>query len=306
MSLVTGLPDLELNQLFDDLWRIIYNFERRFSRFLPKSELTNFNRVTGVKVPITPEFNDLLTRASYWGAKTKGLFNPFIMPALQRVGYKKSAVSGYENDRPIDYTRRHVVGAERLIIGDNWAQIPYGTAIDFGGIGKGYLADLLGRELGGRDVKGYWLSLSGDIVTRGRDENDQPIVVAVQNADQPEGPSDWMVECPDEYHAVATSGTFGHHGQSRGDGWHHIIDPTTQKSAVTDVRLATVCADSAEQADVLASCAIILGSNKALPYLKDQGVKAALLQCVDADGKSFTVGFGATIHHINQAEVDNA
>ncbi len=295
LTIVTDMTDGDVNKLFDYLWQTVYIFERRFSRFLPMSELSIFNRLTGLKTPITCQFKDLLVSTKQIGLESDGLYNPFILPAVQKAGYKKSAVLGYEHDIQIDYTNRRVVDISRLDIGDNWAQIPYGTAIDIGGCGKGYLADQLGQILSKQSIQGYWLSIGGDIATMGLDKFGRHIKVDIQNADNLTATTDWIIDCPTNNYAVATSGTFRRLVQNGNKDWHHIIDPTTLEPAITDIRLATVCTDSAIKADVLASCAVILGSKKAPAFLKKHGIKSAMLQCIDENGVAFEKVFGSNI-----------
>jgi len=298
LSIVTSMSDKDVSELFDQLWQQVFMFERRFSRFLPDSELSEFNRLTGRKTLITHEFRDLLIQAKQLGIGTGGLYNPFIIPVLQRIGYDKSAAPEYEIDTVIDYANRRVVSIDSLEIDDTTAKIPFATALDLGGCGKGYLADQLGKFLQAQPVQGYWLSLGGDIVTMGHDSNNNPITVDIQNANDLAGTTDWIIKCPKKHFAIATSGTFNRAGQNMRLGEHHIIDPITLKSAVSDIRLATVCADSGFRADVLASCAVILGSDKALSFLKKHGVKSALLQGIDKNGVTFEKIFGGQITKI--------
>jgi len=295
LSIVTDTSAGAADTLFGELWRQVYKFERQFSRFLPQSELSVFNRSTGLKTSITLDFRQLLLSARLLSQETNGLYNPFILPALQRAGYKKSAVAGYEHDIQADYTDRRVVEVDHLVIGDDWAEIPYGTALDLGGCGKGYLADQLGETLKNQSVQGYWLSLGGDIATMGRDENDKQLILAIRDAKNLETASEWVVVCPPEHTSVATSGTYRRKGQDIKKDWHHIIDPLTLEPAVTDIRLATVCAATAVRADVLASCAVILGSKKAPAFLRKHGAVAALLQCVNDKEVNFEKVFGERI-----------
>lgn len=306
LGLITNMPSSQTKDLFNLLWKKIFQFESRFSRFLISSELTILNRSAGIKTNISPEFRELLISAQKQAVQTGGLYNPFITPALQRVGYIKSALAGYEHDKQVDYTDCKIVGIERLIIGDNWALIPYGTAIDLGGCGKGYLADKLAYILSDYDIVGYWLSMGGDIVVKGHDENGDELTLAVQDADNLGSTTDWVIECPIDGVAVATSGTFRRQDQNIPHSWHHIIDPNTKKPAITDIRLATVCADSGIDADVLASCAVILGSKKAPDYLKSHGVKSALLQCIDNNGDSFNIKFGSNFYKSHLTVVEEA
>jgi len=291
LSIVTDVSTEKSDHLFSDLWQMVFKFERQFSRFIPMSELSIFNRTTGLKTPITSEFRDILIAAKQQGLDLNGLYNPFVTPALQRAGYKQSALLGHEKDVQFDYSDRRVVPVGRLEIGNDWAKIPYGTAIDLGGCGKGYLADKLGSFLRDQPVTGYWLSLGGDIVTMGTDSNGKQITLGIQDAIQLLD-SKYMIHSPNEHFAEATSGTFRRQGQDTSNSWHHIIDPATSQPADTDIRLATVCAGTGLLADVLASCAIILGSKKAPSFLKKHGASSALLQCINNDGAAIDISFG--------------
>ena len=171
LVVVGSEPEAVADELFTSLWHTIYRFERQFSRFIPMSELSAFNRSAGVKTPVTAEFRAILLVAKKLGEQTNGLYNPFILPALQRAGYTKSFVSEYANDSQDDYSKLTVVSLDCLQIGDDWASIPYGTAIDLGGCGKGYLADLLADNEIPEWVKGYWFSIGGDVVGEGESDD---------------------------------------------------------------------------------------------------------------------------------------
>ena len=301
LSFVANMSLKSAESIFRKLWKQVFDFEKKFSRFIPNSELSIFNRSTGTKNSISPEFRNLLLAAGNLGQKTDGLYNPFIMPALQRAGYTKSATPGYEDDKQIDYRERNLANVDRLVVEDDWAIIPYGTAIDLGGCGKGYMGDLLGETLQNEGVQGYWLSLSGDIVTYGMDENNNRFSLGIQNAEFIDQTIDWQIDCPVSASAVATSGTFNRNNQSGRDNSHHIIDPVTQKSAETDILLATVCADNGLLADVLASCAVILGSKKAPTFLKSHGATSALIQYKGETGRIEVVKFGKQFRQITQS-----
>jgi len=285
--------------LFANLWKQTFQFERQFSRFLPSSELSQFNALSGTKMPISPEFAAILREAKRLIRKTTGLFNPFILPALQRTGYVGSAVTEYVDDEAPDYTSRSVVATVKLELGVDWARIPFGTAIDLGGCGKGYLADQLGRYLREQKVHGYWIELSGDIATFGTDENRQNLTISVKNANK-RGALNEVIVCPTSQFGIATSGTFPRVSQVGTLRGHHIIDPKTGKPAKTDLKLATVCASSAVDADVYASCAIIVGAKAAPAMLEAHAIKSWALQT--SSGVSY---HGSHIHSLT-SEVTNA
>ena len=294
IGFLTGGNQAAADKIFVQLWHYVYTFERSFSRFLPASELSTLNRSAGVSMSVSSEFKDLLAAAKSMAEITNGLYNPFILPALQKSGYKKSVMPGYENDPVDDYSRRNVVTIDRLHIDGNRVNIPHDSALDMGGCGKGYLADRLREIMNTAGVSNYWINLSGDIATAGYDQDIKPWVIDIQNANDLGSVLEWTVVCPVEPFAIATSGTFRRKGHSADYDWHHIIDPITLRPARTDVRLATVCAATTLQADVLASCAVILGSDRAPDWLRSHGASDYLLQCEDPTGV-FEKQFGTAI-----------
>lgn len=299
LVIVADYTEPVMNKLFDILWGVIYRFERQFSRFIPESELSVFNRTGGKMTPVSPEFLKLLQASRRMSELTDGLYNPFILPALQRAGYTQSFLPGHESDVQTDYSRRTVFPADALEIGDTWARIPYGSALDMGGCGKGYLADVL-REYVPEDVVGYWFSLGGDIVAKGSDEDGKPWRIHVEDATHADDTLQVVFDpTPGVSFAVATSGTTKRMGTQAGRRWHHIIDPRTQAPSTSDLQLVSVYCDEGLVADVLASCAVILGSTEAVPFLKAKGVTSGILQTTDGHCRTFgkhIKTIGAEIH----------
>jgi thiamine biosynthesis lipoprotein len=84
---------------------------------------------------------------------------------------------------------------------------------------------------------------------------------------------------------IATSGTSVHRwGTSReGSPRHHLIDPRTRRPAVTDVVQATVIADTARMAEVLAKAVVIAGSDAAARSLEDAQAGGAILLLEDGE-----------------------
>lgn len=277
ITIVSDLDTVQIRALYNKIWRQIFQFERRFSRFLPNSELSHFNRNGGTRQKVSSDFKLLLESAKRLGIETAGLYNPFVLPALQRAGYTRSFVKGAENDTHEDYSKYGIANVEQLEIGSDWACMPLGAALDLGGCGKGYLADQLVEWLEPL-VAGYSISLGGDIICSGLDQYNNPWVITVQQAGAPENTSTGHITMPGRRFAIATSGIAKRRGRQNGRDWHHIIDPRTGTPALADLIQATVCHTSCLHADVLASCAIILGYDDSRNFLSEHGVTQALLQ----------------------------
>lgn len=260
----------EAGPLFQALWSSITAFEKRFSRFLPDSELSQFNSQSGNKVKVSPAFRKLLESARDYSLATDGLYNPFILPSLQKAGYIGSWPNPGDYNQTLNYSIRQVVGIEKLIINKSSAIIPANSALDFGGIGKGYLLDQLAAYLERAGVKNYWLSLGGDIISSGFDYEGQPWKIGVADAHNDEVAIETITNQTGERMALATSGTT----IRKGIGWHHIIDPHTSQSANTDILTVTVKAMSGVETDIYAKCLIILGSERAREFAEARNLSA--------------------------------
>lgn len=290
--LVSDLPSTFVDDLFVQIWLKIFTFERQFSRFLPSSELSMFNKNAGIAMPISTEFSRLLLTAKLMSQKTNGLYNPFILPALQKAGYYKSFVNKYGQDQVDDYSHRAVATIDKLHVAELEATIPANTALDLGGIGKGYLADQLANIPELSKIHGYWISLGGDVIGGGLNEAGQQWRVDIQNAQDSNKTLKTVFEPETNTFSIATSGTITRRDDSAKKPWHHIIDPITLRPAETDVLLATVVAKSAVEADVFASCAVILGSGKAPEFLKAQGIESYMLQTSRVDSQQVIIKQG--------------
>ena len=80
-------------------------------------------------------------------------------------------------------------------------------------------------------------------------------IPVVPRGSEPQFEDRWMVDC-----AVATSGDSYRYVEVDGTRYSHIIDPTTGR-AITTRRIVTVIAQTAADADALASAATVLGGS---------------------------------------------
>jgi thiamine biosynthesis lipoprotein len=258
-----------VERLLTEIWRQIEEFEQQCSRFRADSELSELNRHAGEQTPVSAELREILLAARLWATESGGLFNPLMLPALQRAGYLGDWNNPTEGQ--VDVTDRQIAPAEQIEIGSDWARLPAGSAADLGGIGKGYLLDKLGNYLDSRGVANYWLSLGGDVLVAGRDIGAPGWTVEVAAADggQPE-----LIENRGRRLAIATSGITKRRGEDNGRSWHHLIDPRTGAPAATDVLTATVTAASATAAEILAKCLVIGGSAAAPGFWRQHSSRA--------------------------------
>lgn len=224
----------------------VYAFEARLTRFDPRSELSRLNAGAGVRRAVSPLLEALLRAALDAWVLSDGAVNAAVLPALVAAGY----------DRTIAEVRRRPgprAGAEGVLpvpplgevleVGEGWARLRPGAALDLGGIGKGWLADRLAERLENGVV-----NLGGDLRALGPG---------------PEG-AGWTVGLCDgsavrvRDAGVATSGSGGRCWA----GGHHLVDPRTGLPATDAPAAVTVVASGALRAEVLAKLVALRGAGQ--------------------------------------------
>ncbi len=216
-------------------WAIseIEAYEKRFSRFLPDSELSELNRQK--QLVVSDIFFDVVTHAYALFEKTKGIFNPLIQ--VERLGYDKSfdmlantAVSAEDEIYDIDFSTVILEkGLRRVTLGED-------QKLDFGGFLKGYLATKLCEELDTKKLfTGIIVNIGGDLHTVGTDAEDKPFVFEIYN---PVTDTDIPLTLKDT--SLATSGTYKRSWQTGKQMFHHIVGKDGIHNPDSDIVSASI------------------------------------------------------------------
>ena len=228
---------------------LFHDVDRRFSRFIPESELSSVNARAGRPQTVSAAFAELLARALAAARETGGLFDPTILPALVAAGYDRD----YEEllaGPPVAPSRPPASGRWSDVALDGRSLLlPLGAALDFGGIAKGWAVDQAVACVA--DLPWALVDAGGDLGVAGRPE--QPVPVGIAD------PSDAGIEIlrlEVDGGALATSSTVG---RAWGAGLHHLIDPRTSRPARTGVLQATAWAPTCTEAEVRAKWALLGG-----------------------------------------------
>ncbi len=251
--------------------------ETCLSRFRPASELMRFNAQAGTWVNVSDVLWEALRTARHMSLLTDGLFNPFVLNALTAIGYDRSFDTGLDSAHA---AAAHAVPDWRCLKLDTAAQrarIPAHSALDLGGIGKGWAAQHLLQQ--SAISLPALMDFGGDIVAQGA----------------PTGQAGWIVAIADPFaeapllhvrlrdQSIATSGTdYRRWRDSNGQVQHHLIDPRTGRPAQTDILTLSVIHPSIVYAEAYAKAGLLMGSQDGLNWLDEQWHTHAL--AVLADG----------------------
>jgi len=250
-------------------------WEQALSRFRYDSELTLLNQKHEQPVQVSKILRDVFQAACEAEQMTNGLVTPTLLEAMLEAGYNRPFEELAVLDTPISSAATRT-SASLSAITVNAAEgtiiLPHGLGLDFGGVAKGWAAYQAMKRL---QVEGPTLiNAAGDIAISG------------PRADG----SEWEIGIADPFHkgdeletlflngcGVATSGKDRRRWTRGGSVRHHIIDPSTNQPAETDLFTVTVIAPNVMQAEAAAKAAFILGSRLGLEWIEAHPEFAALL-----------------------------
>ncbi|MCL2082514.1 MAG: FAD:protein FMN transferase [Oscillospiraceae bacterium] len=236
--------------------------EKILSKTYPGSDIDRLNTANGNPVEVSGDTLTVLREAISYGTMSGGLFDITISPALSlwEFGADSPALpkaGDIEKARQkIDYSLIKIHGST--------VSLPPGFALDLGGLAKGYIADEMAKVLRQGGVVSALLDLGGDIVAIGSRPNGTPFRIGIQTPFAERGETSSAVELSDQ--ALATSGIYERSFTLNGKIYHHILDPYTGMPVENNIASATVVAQSAMQADALATISVLTGGDLPREY----------------------------------------
>lgn len=140
-----------------------------------------------------------------------------------------------------------------------------GMRIGFGGIGKGYAAEMAKLVLLNHNVESGIINASGDLSAWGLQPNGKKWTIGVADPDAPNVAFSYM-EISNK--AVATSGNYEKFLTINGKKYSHTINPKTGLP-ITGIKSVTIISGNAEFADAMATPIAVMGIKAGL-FLIDQ------------------------------------
>ena len=256
--------------------------EGLWSRFQPDSDITRINQANGRPIRVHEDTVAIVLRALEAWKQTRGAFDITVLPALVHHGYTHSA---FQADAAPRVASQIIAVCNDIVVDLDACSIavPTGAAIDLGGIGKGFAADIVAEDLLEWGAEGALVNVGGDIAVRGAPAGGQRNwYLGVQN---PLDTNSHVVRFHLPSGGVATSGTtIKRWAAESGEIKHHLIDPTTAFPARTNLLTLTVIAGDAATAEVFATAAMMHDGPAAMAKLEALGLAAIAVGC---DGTRF-------------------
>jgi len=236
----------------------IKRIEKLLTTFDDNSQTNLINRNAGISaVKVDKEVFDLIQRSLRISAITDGAFDITYGSLDKRLwNFDKSMTS-----LPDEATARSMVKLidyRNVILNADEHTVMLkekGMRIGFGGIGKGYAAEMAKNLLKKEGVKSGIVNASGDLSTWGTQANGKPWTIGIANPDHAHLPFSY-INITDM--AIATSGNYEKYVTIDGKKYSHTINPKTGLP-VTGIKSVTIICPNAEIADAMATPVTIMG-----------------------------------------------
>ena len=243
-------------------FELIDSLNHIFSNYDSSSELTSINNNAGIAKNIaSPLMWELIMQSKEAYIKSKGAYN-IAMGPLTQLWRTARRLKQFPNQ--VQIKNKLLLCDFNKIQFNNQDHSIYlsakGMQLDFGGIGKGYIAQKVVDYLKKEGVTASLVDAGGDIVFGDAPPNKKGWIVGVN---QPEKTDDLLPEKLQLHNmSVATSGDVYQFIEHAGKKYSHIINPLTGYG-VTSLRNVTVIANNGADADWLATACSILPINEA-------------------------------------------
>ena len=283
ISVVASNEDWALERIDDGIAEI-QRIEKLLTTFSEESQTQLINRNAGIQpVVVDQDIFDLIVRSVRISDLTQGAFDitygsidqslwnfdiDMISLPSPETAKKMVRLINYKNIE-LDAAKRTVFLKER------------GMRIGFGGIGKGYAAEMAKKIMKQSGVKSGVVNASGDLTTWGKQPEAFDWTIGIADPDSKGQPFSFL-KISDM--AVATSGNYEKFVIIDGKKYSHTIDPKTG-FPVTGIKSVTIISPNAELSDALATPVTILGTEVGLHLINQMKQIACII--IDDQNKVF-------------------
>lgn len=253
-----------INNAIEEIKRI----EQLFTTFKPDSQTNLINDNAGIKlVKIDREVFGLIERSIAISKITQGAFD-ITYGSIDKSLWNFDKTMTELPSPELAKKMVHLINYNNIILDRENGTVflkEKGMRIGFGGIGKGYAAEMAKNRLIENKVQSGIINASGDLTAWGKQPNGKAWTIGIANPDQPESAFSYL-EISGK--AVATSGNYEKYILINGKKYSHTIDPKTGLP-ITGIKSVTVISSNAEFADAMATPIAVMGIKAGL-YLVDQ------------------------------------
>ncbi len=255
----------------------IKRIENLLTTFDENSQTNQINSQAGINaVKVDKEVFDLIQRSIKISTITDGAFD-ISYGSIDKSLWNFDKTMATLPDPVAAKSMVRLINFRNIILNERECSVKLkekGMRIGFGGIGKGYAAEMAKALLKKQGVQSGIVNASGDLTTWGLQADNKPWTIGIANPDCAQLPFSYL-DITDM--AIATSGNYEKYVKINGKKYSHTINPKTGLP-VTGIKSVTIISPNAEIADALATPVTIMGHIAGLNLINQlRGVEAIII-----------------------------
>lgn len=265
IQLSDPLSEEQENEIERLILQTFSEVHRLYNNWNPDSEISKLNALEAEKkAPLSPALTEFLTLTQQMVLLTEGKFDPTIgslQKLWQRALQEEKLPEAHALALCFESTGWKKIHFDEGIF---WKEHSY-TALDLGGIAKGYTVDLLVKCLKDAGFYNFYVEWGGEIFVSGHRPDHQPWKIGIA------GLHDLYLTNT----AIATSGDYFQKWVMNEKTYTHIFDPYTKLPLESgEIHSVTVQANSCTEADAIATALMLFPTKQAAyAWARDKGYR---------------------------------
>lgn len=257
--------DKEDAKLLDHCFQICEEYENLLSRTISGSDIDKLNHADGKTVSLSADTVSLIKDAVLYHQLSNGSFDitiGTISTLWDFTGASPVPVPSAIINEKLEHVNSSKIHINNLSV---TLEDPE-TAIDLGGIAKGYIADRLKEYLSKNGVEHALIDLGGNILTIGEKPNGTPYQIGIKKPFDENGGVITTVAI--ENQSVVTSGIYERYFEYNEKLYHHILSPLTGYPVCNNLLSVTIISDCSKDGDALSTSCMVLGLEEGMSLIE--------------------------------------
>ncbi len=272
------------NETFEIAIQEIKRIETLLTTFSDTSITYKINENAGISaVQVDDEVFQLIKRCQFISKITQGAFD-ISYGSLNKRFWNFDLNMTSLPDPKVAKKAVELINYENIILDETHKTVflkNKGMRIGFGGIGKGYAAEMAKKKLIENNVLNGIVNASGDLTAWGFQENGEAWTIGVADPNQRKSIfSTFKITNK----AVATSGNYEKFITINNKRYSHTIDPKTGYP-ISGIKSVTILAENAEIADALATPVTVMGIEVGMNFINQLKTIGCII--IDDNDKSY-------------------
>lgn len=284
ISVVAG-DEAWADERIDEAVEEIRRIEKLLTTFSDDSQTNLINANAGIQpVEVDKEVFDLIYRSKKISQLTQGAFDITYGSVDKRLwNFDTNMTSLPDKDTAKKMVR--LINHNSVVLDEKSCTVflkEKGMRIGFGGIGKGYAAEMAKHLLKRNGVESGVVNAAGDLTAWGNQPNGKPWTIGIAN---PDAKHSAFSHLNITNVSVATSGNYEKFAIINGKKYSHTIDPKTGLP-VSGIKSVTIICTNAEVADAMATPVMIMGIKTGLNMINQMKDIACII--IDDNNRIYT------------------